>query len=50
MASRVSTMFLSPEPNKLCNKLKLVLLEKQAGNKSDTIDEGMNAIAYKLLE
>ena len=31
------TIFLSSDPNELCNRLKLLLQEKQAGNISDII-------------
>ena len=51
MASGVSkTLFLSSDPNELCDRLKLLLQEKQAGNNSDIIDEEIVAIVYKLLE
>ena len=50
MASRTSTAFLSSDPNELCERWKLLLQEKQAGNNSDiTIDE-IVAIVDKLLE
>ena len=39
-ASGVSkTIFLSSNPNELCDRLKLLLQEKQAGNNSDIINE-----------
>ena len=50
-ASGVSeTIFLSSDPDELCNKLKLLLQEKQAGNNSDIIDQEIVAIVDKLLE
>ena len=50
-ASGVSrTMFLSSNPTELCNKLKLLLQEKQAGNNSDLIIQEIVAIVDKLLE
>ena len=50
-ASGVSkTMFLSSDPDELCNRLKLLLQEKQAGNNSDIINEEIVAILDKLLE
>ena len=51
MASGVSkTIFLSSDPNELCDRLKLLLQEKQAGNNSDIINEETVAIVDKLLE
>ena len=50
-ASGVSkTIFLSSDPNELCDRLKLLLQEKQAGNNSDIINEEIIAIVIKLLE
>ena len=50
-ASGVSkTIFLSSDPNELCDRLKLLLQEKQAGNNSDIINDEINAIIDKLLE
>ena len=51
MASGVSkTIFLSSNPNELCNRLKLLLQEKHGGNNSNLIDEEIVAIIDKLLE
>ena len=51
MASGVSkTIFLSSDPNELCDRLKLLLQEKHAGNNSNLIDEEISAIIDKLLE
>ena len=51
MASGVSkTIFLSSDPDELCNRLKLLLQEKQAGNNSDIINQEIVAIVDKLLE
>ena len=51
MASGVSkTIFLSFDPDELCDRLKLLLQEKHAGNKSDIINEEIVAIIDKLLE
>ena len=51
MASGVSkTIFLSSDPDELCDRLKLILQEKQAGNNSDIINEEIIAIVDKLLE
>ena len=50
MASGITTIFLSENPNELCDRLKLLLQEKQAGNNSDIIIEEIVAIVDKLLE
>ena len=51
MASGITkTIFLSSDPNELCDRLKLLLQEKQAGNNSDIINEEIVAIVDKLLE
>ena len=50
-ASGVSkTIFLSSDPNELCDRLKLLLQEKHAGNNSDIISEEIVVIIDKLLE
>ena len=50
-ASGVSkTIFLSSDPDELCNRLKLLLQEKHAGNNSDIINDEIVAIIDKLLE
>ena len=50
-ASGVSkTIFLSSDPDELCDRLKLLLQEKHAGNNSDLINDGIVAIVDKLLE
>ena len=48
--SGISTKILSENPNELCDKLKLLLQEKQAGNNSNVIDEEINAIAANVIE
>ena len=50
MASGVTTIFLSENADELCNRLKLSLQEKHAGNNSDIINEEIVAIVDKLLE
>ena len=51
MASGVSNIIiLSSDPNELCDRLKLLLQEKHAGNNSDIINEEIVAIVDKLLE
>ena len=51
MASGVSnTIFLSSDSNQLCDRLKLLLQEKHAGNNSDIINQEIVAIVDKLLE
>ena len=50
-ASGVSkTIFLSSDPNELCDRLKLLLQEKNAGNNSDIINNEIVAIVHNLLE
>ena len=49
MASGVTTIFLSENPNKLCDRLKLLLQDKQAGNNSDIINQEIVAVVDKLL-
>ena len=44
MASGISTIFLSSDPNELCDRLKLTLKEKPAGNISNIFNEKMVAI------
>ena len=51
MASGFSkTIFLSSDPNELCDRLKLLLQEQHAGNNSNIINEEIIAIIDKLLE
>ena len=51
MASGVSkTIFLSSDANELCDRLKLLIQEKYAGNNSNIINEEVFAISDKLLE
>ena len=51
MASGFSkTIILSSDPNELCERLKLLLQEKHAGNNSDIVNEEIIAIVDKLLE
>ena len=51
MASGISkTIFLSSNPDELCNRLKLLLQQKHGGNNSDLINEEILAIVDKLLE
>ena len=49
-ASGVTTIFLSENPDELCNRLRLLLQEIQAGNNSDLINKEIVAIVDKLLE
>ena len=44
------TIFLSSDANELCDRLKLLLQEKHAGNISDIINDEIVAIIDKLLE
>ena len=51
MASGISkTTFLSSDPDELCERLKLLLPEKNAGNNSEIINEEIVVIVDKLLE
>ena len=45
-----NTIFLSSDPDELCDRLKLLLQEKYAGNNSDIINDEIVAIVDKLLE
>ena len=50
-ASGISkTIFLSSDPDELCERLKLLLQEKNAGNNSEIINEEIVVIVDKLLE
>ena len=44
------TVILSSDPNELCDRLKLLLQQKYAGNNPDTINNGIVAIVDKLKE
>ena len=50
LKSGLRTTFHSENSDELCDRIKLILLEKQAGNNSNTINEEMFAIIDKLLE
>ena len=51
MASGTSNIIiLSSDPDELCNRLRLLLQEIQAGNNSDIINKEIIAIVDKLLE
>ena len=50
MASGISTVFFSSDPDELCNRLKLLLHEKQAGITSDINNQEIVSIIDKLLE
>ena len=51
LASGISkTIFLSSNLDELCDRLKLLLQKKQAGNKSDIINREIVAIIDELLE
>ena len=49
MASGVTTIFLSENADELCDRLKLLLQEKHAGNNSDIINEEIVVVINKLL-
>ena len=50
MASGISTIVLSSDPNELCDRLRLSLQEKQAGKNSNIINQEIVAIVDKLLK
>ena len=50
MGSGVTTIFLSENADELCDRLKLLLQEKHAGNNSDIIKDEIVAIVDKFLE
>ena len=51
MASGISkTIILSSDPNEFCDRSKLLLQEKHAGNNSDIINDEIVSIVDKLLE
>ena len=51
MASGISkTIFLSSDADEICERLKLLLQEKNAGNNSEIINEEIVVIVDKLLE
>ena len=51
MASGISkTIIISSDPNELCDRLRLLLQEKHAGNNSDIINQEIVAIVDKCLE
>ena len=50
-ASGVSkTIFFSSDANELCDRLKLLLQKKHAGNNSDIINEEIVAIVDKFFD
>ena len=50
MASGNSTIFLPSDLNELCDRLKFLLQEKEAGNIFEIIKDEIVAIVNKLLE
>ena len=51
LASGISkTIILSSDPNELCDRFRLLLQEKHAGNNSDIINDEIVAMVDKLLE
>ena len=50
VASGFSTIFLSSDPDEICDGLNLLLQEKEEGNDSYVINEEIVAIVIKLLE
>ena len=49
-ASGISTKFLPSDPDKLCNRLKLLLQGKKAGNISDIFNDEIVVIIDGILE
>ena len=45
-----NTIILSSNPDELCDRIKLLLQERQAGNNSDIINKEIVVRADKLLE
>ena len=51
LASGISrTIFLSSNPDELCDRLKILLQEKHAGNNSDLLNQEIFSIVDNLLE
>ena len=50
MASGISTIFLPENLIDLCDKLKILIHEKQAGNNSNIFNEEIVAIVEKVFE
>ena len=50
MASGISTIFLRRDSNELCDRLILLLQEKQAGKNSDIINQEIVAIFDQILD
>ena len=48
MASGISTILLSSDPDELCDRLNLSLQEKHAGKNSDRCNKKMFAIVDKF--
>ena len=49
-ASGISTISLSSDPKELCDRIKILLQQKQAGNNSNIFNAEIVAIVDKLLE
>ena len=50
MVSGISPIFLSPDPNELFDRIKLLLQEKQASSNSEKVIEEIVAIVDSFLE
>ena len=50
MAFRISTIFLSTDPHWLCDRLKLLLQQKQAGNNCKIFNGEIVALTQNILE
>ena len=50
MAPGISKIVLLSDSNELCDKLNILLQEKETGNNSDSLNNDITAIVDKLLQ
>ena len=50
MAFEITTIFLSSNPNQLCDRINLLIQERKARNVSDIVNQEIKAIADNLIE
>ena len=50
MASEISSIFTSSDPNEMCDRIKLLMQEEQAGNFSTIFNDEIIAIVGKLWD
>ena len=48
VSSVLQTIFLSSDPNELCDRLKILVQEKQAGNNFEKFNEEIVAMVDKI--